>query len=98
MAFKPGGDIRPTRAHSRMGGEREAIPHGSPAGIGLTMTEAVPVRISRHIVGTEPESNRRRSTIGVSVVTPRFTETLSPNHTHLGDYTRTVSLLPGVPR
>jgi hypothetical protein len=30
--------------------------------------------------------------IGALVVSPSFTATVSPNHTHLGDYTRTVSL------
>lgn len=34
--------------------------------------------------------------IGVFVVTPSFTRTLRPNQTHLGRYTRTVSLPPGV--
>lgn len=34
--------------------------------------------------------------VGVFVETPSFTFTLRPNHTHLGRYTRSVSLLPGV--
>lgn len=50
-----------------------------------------------------PESERAMAgldsgfgAIGVFVVTPSFTRTLRPNQTHLGRYTRTVSLPPGV--